>query len=115
MKNATIYAVDEIVPRPGVARAFLAAYMERYAPGARSRGMTLERVLVSPPMWLDDQSNTLTITWTLQGVAAWWGMSMQGRGDPAVAAWWREVDGMVVRRERRFMAAQEDVEALSHV
>lgn len=115
MTNATIYAVDEIVPRPGEARAFLAAYMDRYAPGARARGMTLERVLVRPPMWLDDQSNTLTITWTIPGVPAWWGMSMQGRFDPATAAWWREVDGMVVRRERHFMAAHEDLEALSHV
>jgi hypothetical protein len=115
MTNPTIYAVDEVVPRPGEARAFLAAYMERYAPGARSRGMTLEHVRVSPPMWLEDQSNTLTITWAIEGVPAWWQMSMQGRSDPAIAAWWREADSMVVRRERRYMAAREDVEALSHV
>ena len=115
MTGKTIYAVDEIVPRPGEARAFLLAYMERYAPGARARGMTLERVLVSPPMWLEDQSNTLTISWTIAGVPAWWQMSMQARPDPAIAAWWSEVDHMVVSRSRNYMAALEDVEALSRV
>jgi hypothetical protein len=113
--NATLYTTDEIVARPGQALAFLSAYMERYAPGARARGMTLERVLVSPPMWLEDQSNTLTITWTLPGTPAWWAMAMQGRFDPGVAAWWREADAMVVSRRRHFSAAQQDVEALTHV
>lgn len=115
MMNTTIYAVDEIVARPGEARAFLAAYMERYAPGARARGMTLERVLVSPPMWLEEQSNTLTITWTIAGTPAWWQMAMQSRFDPGVAAWWREADAMVVSRRRHFAAAQDDVEALTRV
>ena len=115
MTGKTLYAVDAIVPRPGEARAFLLAYMERYAPGARARGMTLERVLVSPPVWLEDQSNTLTISWTIAGVPAWWQMSMQARPDPAVAAWWSEVDDRVVSRRREYMAAFEDVEVLSRV
>lgn len=115
MTNETIYVVDQVVARPGQARAFLKAYRERYAPGAQARGLVLERVLVSPPMWLEDQSNTLTITWTLQGVPAWWQMSSQARPDPAVAVWWAEVDDMVVSRKRLFMSAVEDVEVLSHV
>ncbi len=115
MTNTSIYVVDELVARPGQARALLSAYMERYAPGARSRGMVLERVLVSPPMWLEDQSNTLTISWTLPSVPAWWQMSMQARPDPAVAAWWSEVDEMVVSRKRQFMSAFADVEVLSYV
>lgn len=115
MTNETIYVVDEIVARPGEARAFLNAYMERYAPGARARGLVLERVLLSPPLWLEEQSNTLTITWTLQGVPAWWQMSLQARPDPAVASWWTEVDDMVVSRKRLFMSSIEDVEVLSDV
>lgn len=115
MANETIYVIDEIVPRPGEGRAFLDDYMEHYAPGARQRGLTLDRVLVSPPMWLEDQSNTLTISWTLQGAAAWWTMSFMGRSAPEVAAWWAEVDGKVVSRKRSFHSAAGDVEALSRV
>lgn len=115
MANETIYVVDEIVPQPGEGQALLEQYMKRYAPGAQVRGMTLERVLVSPPMWLDDQSNTLTITWTLQGAPAFWQMSFMGRSDPDVAAWWAEVDKRVLSRKRSFHAAAADVEALSHV
>ena len=106
----TLYVVDEIVARPGDAKALLDAYLERYAPGARERGMVLDRVLVSPPLWLDDGCNTLTISWTLAGVPAWWHMRMLAGADAAVAAWWSEVDARAERRQRRFMAAGEDVE-----
>lgn len=116
MMNETLYVVDEIVARPGRARAFLEAYMERYAPGASARGLVLERVLVSPPMWLDDQSNTLIITWTLQGGApAWWQMSFQARSDAAVTQWWAEADEMAMSRKRSYMSAVADVEVLCHV
>lgn len=115
MANETIYVVDEIVTQPGAAQAFLDAYQERYAPGARARGLTLERVLVSPPLWLDGQSNTLTITWTLKGAAAWWQMSFMGRNDMQVVDWWAEVDELVVSRKRSFMAAAEDIKGLSDV
>lgn len=115
MANETIYVMDELVARPGTARALLDAYMARYAPGARARGMTLERVLVSPPMWLEDQSNMITISWTLQGVPAWWQMTAMGRTDPAVTAWWEEADAMLVSRKRSFASADADVEALSNV
>ena len=115
MAETMIYAIDDIVCLPGKARAFLDAYMERYAPGARARGMVLDRVLVSPPMWLDDQPNRLTISWTVKGVGAWWQMSVQGRYDPAVAAWWDEAAAMIESRSRTYAAALDDVEALSHV
>lgn len=115
MADEVVYVVDEIMPRPGEAQALLDDYMARYAPGARARGMTLDRVLVSPPMWLDDQSNTLTISWTVLGAAGWWGMSFLGRADAQVAAWWAEVDARVVSRRRTFHSAASDVEALGRV
>ena len=111
----TLYVVDDIDARPGEAQALLRDYLERYAPGARSRGMVLERVLVSPPVWLADGSNTVTITWTLPGVPAWWHMRAQAGADAAVAAWWREADARVVRRERRFMATHEGLQELTGV
>jgi hypothetical protein len=115
MANETIYIVDEIVTRPGEGRAFLDVYMKRYAPAAQARGLTLDRVLVSPPLWLDDQSNILTITWTLQGAPAWWQMSFRSRTDPSVTSWWAEVDEKVVSRKRSYMSAAADIEALTNV
>ncbi len=44
----TVFLIDQVVTKPGQARAFLNAYMERYAPGARARGMSLERSWVTP-------------------------------------------------------------------
>ncbi|AGH48805.1 MULTISPECIES: hypothetical protein [Sphingomonadales] len=111
----TIYVIDEIVALPGKGRALLEAYHERYAPGARARGMALDRVLVSPPMWLDDDSNTITISWTIQGAPAWWGMSFQSRNDPGVADWWAEVDEMIVRRSRHFATAESDIAEICNV
>ena len=115
MANETIYIVDEVVTRPGEGRAFLDVYMKRYAPAAQARGLTLDRVLVSPPLWLDDQSNILTITWTLQGAPAWWQMSFRSRTDPSVTSWWAEVDEKVVSRKRSYMSAAADIEALTNV
>lgn len=115
MADETIYAIDEMVARPGMGRAVIEAYMARYAPGARARGMVLDRVLVSPPLWLEDQSNTITISWTLRGAAAWWQMTAMGRTDPSIAAWWAEADEMLVSRRRSFAAADADVEALCDV
>lgn len=115
MSEAQVLIVDRMIVRPGRAREFLALYMDRYAPGARARGMAFESVQISPPMWLAEQSNTLTITWSVKGAGAWWYMSSIGRGDQAVADWWAEADEWVVERDRSFSASPEDVERLSHV
>lgn len=115
MADETIYVIDEMVAQPGMGRAVIAAYMERYAPGARARGMELDRVLVSPPLWLEDQPNTITISWILRSAAAWWQMTAAGRTDPDVAAWWNEADAMLISRRRSFAAADTDVEALCNV
>lgn len=113
--DTTIYVIDEITALPGRGRELLAAYRERYAPGAEARGMTLDRILVSPPMWLDDDSNTIQISWTLKGAPAWWGMSFQSRTDPTVADWWAEADEMIVRRNRYFATAEADIAEIANV
>ncbi|RJF93134.1 hypothetical protein [Sphingomonas cavernae] len=114
-REAMIQVIDEIVARPGAAKALLDDYLARYAPGARDRGMVLEQILVSPPMWLDDQSNTLTIRWSLRDTAAWWRMRAVGGNDPDVAAWWAEVDARAVSRRRSFAAEPADIGALCDV
>ena len=111
----TVYAIDELVAVPGKGRELLEAYKARYVPGAEARGMTLDRVLVSPPVWLDEASNRLTIVWTVEGAPGWWGQATQGRYDPAVGAFWHSVEGLIASRHRHFAAAEDDVAELCHV
>jgi hypothetical protein len=112
---AVVHAIDEIVAKPGEGKALLDDYLARYAPGARARGMVLEQILVSPPMWLDDQPNTLVFRWSLAGAGAWWQMRFVGGNDPDVAAWWADVDARAVSRRRFFASEPTDIERLCDV
>lgn len=111
----TIYILDQVTTKPGKAQAFLDLYMEKYAPAARERGMTLVHRWVAPPMWLKEQPNTLYLIWTVQGAGAWWQMSFLGRRDPSVTAFWAEADSLIVSRHRCFPTDVADVESLSNV
>ncbi|CAM2778187.1 NIPSNAP domain-containing protein [Prescottella defluvii] len=113
--EATVYIVDEMEVVPGRARAFLASYLERYAPGAKARGLTLDRVLVSPPVWLTDQSNTVTVTWTVAGADEWWQQRWAAGRDPSVAQWWADADDWLIRRSRSTSCAADDVTAVTSV
>ena len=110
-----VYVVDEMVVTPGRARAFLAAYLERYVPGAIARGLTLDRVLVSPPLWLEDQSNTLTVSWTVRGAHAWWRQSLLARHDAEVLRWWEDADELLATRRRTVSCPPADIEAATDV
>jgi hypothetical protein len=112
---ADVYVVDRVVTRPGCAKDFIDRYLAEYAHGARERGMSLRDILVSPPIWYADQSNTVTITWSLPGAKAWWEMTWKGRPDPELARWWDSVGHLVVERDRSVAAAADDVDSLCDV
>lgn len=109
---AEVFVIDRVLTKPGQARRFVDRYLAEYAPGARARGMTLHNVLVSPPIWFDDQSNTITVTWSLPDPSAWWQMTWQGRPDPSLGQWWSDIDELVLERDRSVAAASDDVAAL---
>lgn len=106
-----VFVIDRVVTKPGGAQKFIDAYLTGYAPGARERGMTLRDVLVSPPIWFDDRSNVVTITWSLPSPQAWWEMTWQGRPDPSVAQWWDRVTDLVAERDRSVASRPDDVAA----
>lgn len=112
---AEVFVTDRVVTRPGRTREFVAAYLTGYAPGARQRGMTLHRVLVSPPIWFEDQPNTVTVTWSLPSARAWWEMTWQGRPDPSIGEWWNGIDELVTERSREVAADATDVDGLCDV
>jgi len=115
MADGPVFVIDRVVTKPGCAKTFVDTYLAEYAPGARSRGMTLCDVLVSPPIWSDDLANVVTVTWTLPHVQAWWEMTWQGRPDPALGEWWSRIDELVSERSRSFAAAADDVDGLCDV
>jgi|SRR3954447_25713274 len=115
MAGGEVYVVDRVVTRPGCAREFVDAYLSGYAPGANDRGMTLRDILVSPPIWFGNQTNTVTITWSLPSARAWWEMTWQGRPNASVAQWWADISELVVERTRSVAAAADDVDGLCDV
>jgi hypothetical protein len=113
--EARIVLIDELVAQPGQGQALLQAYREHYVPGAQRRGLALQHQLVSPPVWLADQSNTLMFLWTLEGGAkAWWAARIGSGRDPQVESWWHEAQPMLRSRNRRFLGEADDVEGLCH-
>jgi len=115
MADGRVFVIDRVITKPGCARKFVSTYLAEYAPGARTRGMTLCDVLVSPPIWFEDRSNAVTITWTLPSAQAWWEMTWKGRPDPALAEWWSRVGELVAERSRSVAAAADDVDAFCDV
>ncbi|MFC4128569.1 hypothetical protein [Nocardia rhizosphaerae] len=115
MDDTKVFVIDTVVTKPGRAREFVDAYLGGYAPGARERGMTLERIVVSPPVWLADESNTVTATWVLDGAAGWWAMTWRGRSDPAVRQWWADAAELIAERSRSTGANVDDLARLGHV
>lgn len=112
---AKVYVIDRVVTRPGRAREFVERYLAEYAPGAVERGMTLDRLLVSPPIWFADDSNTVTVQWTVAGAQGWWEMTWKGRPDKTLGEWWASMDELVESRERTMAAAAADIDSLCDV
>ncbi|MBS0477040.1 MAG: hypothetical protein JSR28_18065 [Proteobacteria bacterium] len=111
----TVYIIDDLVAAPGKGHELLGLYREKYAPAARARGMVLDREIVAPPLWLDELSNRLLITWTVAGAAGWWGQGVQSRFDPGVAAFWDEAAPLIASRARYFGTAEADIAEVTHV
>jgi hypothetical protein len=115
MADGVVFVIDRVITRPGCARRFVDTYLAEYAPGARDRGMTLRDILVSPPIWFDNQVNTVTVTWTLPSPQAWWEMTWKGRPDPTLGEWWSKIGELVQERSRSVAAAAGDVDGLCDV
>jgi len=82
-------------------------FTERYIPAAEQRGLRFAQSLVSPPLQLQDQPNTLWLRWTLADAGAFWA-ARYASGDPAVVAFWAELDTFVLKRERHYLVAGAD-------
>jgi hypothetical protein len=111
-----VFVIDDLTAKPGQGEALWRAYLERYAPGAARRGMSLVHQLVSPAFWLPDGSNRLLFVWTVSGAGGAWAMKHAGREDPEVTAWWTEqAPQWVASRTRSICAQAPDLAKLADV
>lgn len=110
-----IYIIDTVHVRPGRGREFIEQYLSGYRATAEDRGHRLDRITVSPPVWLDEGSNTITATWVVDGPAEWWKAAVQVRYDPGPADWWRSVDDLIEDRRREMAAPADAIEELCDV
>lgn len=110
-----VYIVDRVEIAAGRAREFVDEYQSGYMPGARDRGMRLDRMTLAPPLFLADDSNVLTVTWVVDGAAGWWSSALAARHDDAPARWWDSVAHLVVHRTRTMEASVYDVAELCDV
>lgn len=103
-----IWIVDEIVARPGKGEAFLAAYLNDYAPKVRANGLTLMRCMVEPAMWLDDASNRILCIWTAADALTVWTAKHRARDDADIARWWNETAPAFIESRQRGTFADAD-------
>ena len=90
-------------------------FLTKYRPKAESYGMKLESTLVSPPVWLKNSSNTVEIVWSMAGFNGWAAMANASRYEPETISWWKEVNSLVISRDRSYFAKESDMEGLNNV
>ena len=109
-----IYIIDRIVAQPGKGREVYDRYLERFEPFAAERGLKLEHAVFAPPVWLvDDVScNTLEFMWSAVGYPAFAGALTYGNDE--AAAWWDDLEQIVVSRDRSYFTTDADAEVLNN-
>lgn len=115
MSDPTVHIIDRVEVRPGHGQEFVDAYLSEYVPRARARGLALAHVLVSPPVWIDDEPTVVTAIWSADGPPGWWKAAIAGRYDPESAGWWERMDHLISERTRSSAAAATDIRALCDV
>ncbi|MGQ5691349.1 hypothetical protein ACSVIA_27150 [Rhodococcus erythropolis] len=115
MAGETLYVIDRIVTNPGCGQKFVDEWRAGYLPNARRRSLTLDNILVSPPLWSEYEPNVVTITWTVDGASGWWAMTRLSRGDTTLRQWWDAMEPLICERSRTMATAADDVEALADV
>ena len=85
-------------------------FHQRYLEAATARGLEYIDATVSPPVKLTREPVVLSLRWQVADAPAWWAMRAQSM-QPAVAAFWNEVDALCHRRERTYLVAADAVSA----
>ena len=101
---AAVFVEDRIVVPPGRREEVRSLFEKRYREGAAQRGLTLVGSWATPPAELAEHDSELVLLWSLPDLAAFWRMRALNSADGGLEAFWRDVDAVALRRERRFLA-----------
>lgn len=115
MTDPTVHIIDRVEVRPGRGQEFVDAYLADYVPRAEARGLTLDHLLVSPPVWIDGEPNVVTAVWSTDGPAGWWKAAVAARYDPESGGWWERMAPLIVDRTRSSAAEAADIRTLCDV
>ena len=99
-----IQLIYELAVPPTRLREVHDLFTDSYLPAARDRGMSFDGAYITPPIELDDAPTTLVLQFTLPDADAVWAMKRKVTDSVEVADFWRDIDGIVVSRQRRFLA-----------
>ncbi len=81
----------------------LQLFRDEYQEPAAQRGLQFVDSLISPPVKLLHQPNTLWLRWQVADTSAWWAMRAQS-GTPEVSRFWAAVDALCISRERNYLS-----------
>ena len=97
-----IHILDEIVLAPDAIAQVLQLLEEHYLPGLPARQtLSLQQRWMSPPVQLDDQSNSLWLLWEVTDAYGYY--TMRGTADEGVMRFWAGVDKLCQQRRRHVM------------
>lgn len=113
--DTPLYCIDRFVTKPGDGAAFLEYFLGEYLEKAQGYGMELKSRLVSPPIWLDNASNTIELVWGIAGFNGWAAMVNASRYEPETLTWWPSVHERVLSHDRSYYANDMDLEVINNV
>jgi hypothetical protein len=102
-----IYLLHEITPKNGMVETYREAYMSRYVPGARKRGMTLELAWMTPPFHVRSGTNSLLFIWSMPSLEHWWVQRFDPTALADKEAWWFAEDVKAMTQSRRLAFLKE--------
>lgn len=112
-----IFILDELVVEQSRLAELRQAFLDRYVPSARARGMTLDGAWQTPPIAIPGRRVTLYFLWSVENLGGFWTMRLGGGfsnpdAEPAWEGedkeqWWLHVDGIAVSRRRQIMTGVE--------
>ena len=105
----SIQLIYELGVPPGRLHEVHELFTTAYLPAANERGMVFDGAYITPPVELDDAPTTLVLQFTLPDSDSVWAMKRKVTDSVEVADFWRNIDAIVVSRQRRFSAPYGEV------
>ncbi|MDI3387525.1 NIPSNAP family protein [Streptomyces sp. B-S-A8] len=96
-----------VLPAPDV-DPWLESWRAEYLPGARERGLAVERVWRS---WAGPDTVAVRILWSVRDTGAFYAARSAANRDPRVPAFWARTDAIAVERDRQVLQPVAEVPA----